>query len=127
MPLLLRQSAGGKENGPDDHVNDDFLNPIRSRSEDISHDDAVKSTCHTRESKEPNKEFFHPVPSPHNLIFVHKQKPRLIPEGKQRQMPSECSPLIRMDGNGVDFYMPKAFVANLTSSGSYLSSFTNPS
>ena len=45
MPPFLRQSAGGNEDGPDDHVKADFLSPIGRRSEDIPHNDTVESRC----------------------------------------------------------------------------------
>ena len=47
MPPFLRQTTGGNEDGPNDHVDADFLSPIRSRMEDIPHDDAVKGKCYS--------------------------------------------------------------------------------
>jgi hypothetical protein len=71
VPFFLRQSTGGKKDSPDDHVEADFLSPIRGRVEDIPHDDPVKSNYHSSYIKQPEEKSFRLVPSHHNLIRSH--------------------------------------------------------
>jgi hypothetical protein len=91
VSLFLCQSTGGKKDGPDDHVEANFLSPIRGRSEDIPHDDTVKSSSQSSYVEQPKEKSFRLVPSHHKLIRSHNFP--LLKRGSTVTPVREASPL----------------------------------